>query len=415
MLEMGRAVMWSQVSTLRSTPIGDLAQAEPSTYNRLSQIRALLDSRVQGAEDAEERTRLAREFESLLEEHGLLRPPSFADLTAAADAGPVVVVNFSRYRCDAVIVAARDEITVVELDAGCHDTLGTWLARIDAARPGPGVAETINANRVLAAALEWLWDAVAAPVLATLGEIMPRLWWCPIGRLASLPLHAAGYHAAGDGRTVLDKTVSSYTPSLAALVAARTRPPGGTPGRLVIALPQTPGWASLSFVQNEIAALPFAHHLLTGPEATVRSVADLLPAHPWVHFACHGQQGDSDPLNNGIVLHDGVLTPWRLAELPLRHGELAYLSACDTAAVDADVADEVIHPAAVLHLTGFRHVIASLGPVHDTHAPTIARDVYTALLDSAEPSLALHNAVNRLRRSYPKMPTIWSRYVHFGP
>jgi len=32
-----------------------------------------------------------------------------------------------------------------------------------------------------------------------------------------LPLHGAGYHASGDGRTVLDRVVSSYTPTLRAL------------------------------------------------------------------------------------------------------------------------------------------------------------------------------------------------------
>ena len=50
--------------------------------------------------------------------------------------------------------------------------------------------------------LDWLWDAVAEPVLAVLGrtgppsdgEPGPRVWWCPTGPLTVLPIHAAGHH-----------------------------------------------------------------------------------------------------------------------------------------------------------------------------------------------------------------------------
>jgi hypothetical protein len=369
-----------------------------------------------GAEDAEERTRLAREFESLLEAHKLLRQPSFAELRTAADAGPVVIVNFSRYRCDAIIVETARNATVVELEKGCYHALATWLARLNAARPGPGMAQ-IQANRVLAAALEWLWDAVAEPVFAALGQVPERIWWCPVGGLALLPLHAAGYHSARDGRAVLDRSISSYTPSLGALssVRAQVRSRAGPDRALVVALPETPGGTPLPNVRHEVAELPFAHDLLTGPQATVTAVADLLPAYPRVHFACHGRQSASDPGNSGIVLHDGILTPWTLAGLPLGGGELAYLSACDTATGDTGVADEVIHPAAVLSLTGFRHVVAALGPVHDLHSVTVAREVYSALRDGEVPATAVHRSVSRLREEYPAMPTVWARYIHLGP
>ncbi|MYX40196.1 hypothetical protein GTW59_03695, partial [Streptomyces sp. SID89] len=56
---------------------------------------------------------------------------------------------------------------------------------------------------------------------APAGEEWPRLWWSPGGALAALPLHAAGHH---DGRrSVLDRVVSSYTPTVRALAYARAR------------------------------------------------------------------------------------------------------------------------------------------------------------------------------------------------
>jgi CHAT domain-containing protein len=261
--------------------------------------------------------------------------------------------------------------------------------------------------------------------MSALGAVPPeRIWWCPTGALGLLPLHAAGYHTVDDARTVLARSVSSYTPSLSALIAARARARPATAdltattgaGRpLVVALPSTPGYAALPHVREEAAGLPFEHDTLTGPEATVAAVAARLPSCPLAHFACHGRQRATDPMGNGIVLHDGVLTPWTLAGLEVRHGELAYLSACDTALGDADVTDEAVHPAAVLHITGFRHVIAALGPVRDQHSVVAAHEVYAALRDGTEPARAVHHAVSSLRRQYPAMPTIWANYIHLGP
>lgn len=80
----------------------------------------------------------------------------------------------------------------------------------------------------------WLWDTVAAPVLQSLGYLetledeWPRIWWIPAGHLARFPLRAAGYHGHNSNRTVLDRVISSYSPSSRALIQSRSqRPPEG--------------------------------------------------------------------------------------------------------------------------------------------------------------------------------------------
>ena len=59
-----------------------------------------------------------------------------------------------------------------------------------------------------------------------------------------LPLHGAGYHQARDGRTVLDRVISSYTPTLRALSEAMKPRPGRVPqdaGRLLfVGVPEAP-------------------------------------------------------------------------------------------------------------------------------------------------------------------------------
>jgi hypothetical protein len=428
LLEHGRTIMWSQVATLRGTSPAIVAASNPAVLARLNEIRALLDTPADGRpEDAEQRTRLSREFDALLADNGLLQPTSFAELRRVASRGPVVMVNIGRYRSDALIITEQSGVRVVGLAPGCHHDLGGWLDRIEKsamADAGDAVGR-INANQVLRAALAWLWDDIVGPVLDVLGPV-GRIWWCPTGLLARLPLHAAGHHGPGDGRTALDTAVSSYTLSLSALATARRRPrvDPGSDRLLLVVLPHTPGQKDLPQARVEAerirAIVPGRYDVLTDVEATVDAVSKGLPWHAYSHFACHGRQVAADPSAGGIMLYDGALSPWALADLPLRSAEFAFLSACDTAVGDADVANEAVHPAAVLFAAGFRHVIASLGALYDKHSVDLSTAVYDTLrdgtgLDADRAAFALHEATKALRDAYPGTPTIWARHIHLGP
>ena len=121
-----------------------------------------------------------------------MAPPQFSRLRSAAARGPVVVVNVSAYRCDALIVHADAVRTVplpgvtAELVTEQADTLMTAADNADSA---------LMQIRVLG----WLWDTVVAPVLTSLGltrrpkpdQPFPHLWWCATGPAVFLPLHAA--------------------------------------------------------------------------------------------------------------------------------------------------------------------------------------------------------------------------------
>ncbi|WP_345034643.1 CHAT domain-containing protein [Streptomyces sannanensis] len=91
----------------------------------------------------------------------------------------------------------------------------------------------------------------------------PTVWWAPDGLLGQLPLHAAGHYddpAGSPGRrTVLDRVVPSYTPTVRALRHARQRasaPPARTPAGLIVAMPTTPGVErDLRFVPDDVEAV----------------------------------------------------------------------------------------------------------------------------------------------------------------
>ncbi|WP_242909896.1 CHAT domain-containing protein [Actinomadura terrae] len=406
------------------------------------------------------RMALTREWDALVRQvrklpgfEDFLRPPPLEKLLPAAAHGPVAVINVSRWRCDALLVVDGD-VRVRELpDLNAADVekmttaylnvLDTvsqrwrdwWRAKqgaggLEAAEEELSAAED-RAEKMLRAILRWLWRAVTEPVLKDLGftttpdddvPAWPRMWWCPTGLLTMLPLHAAGDHLAdGPHRpTVLDRVVSSYTPTLRALVQARAPlPEDASPELLIVTVPQVGEEPPLPEAAAERAMLErrFAgrHRVLDGPDATVDEVARLLPAYRWAHLSCHGNQVLDDPSRGGLRLADDVLTIARLSAKQ-HQGEFAFLSACKTATGGVGLADEAITLAAALHYTGYRHVIGTLWTVNAAIAAEIADAVYGQEGRPFEPGgavFALHAVLRRLRET--ERLSVWTPFVHLGP
>ncbi|MEU1371034.1 CHAT domain-containing protein [Streptomyces sp. NPDC005803] len=454
LLEQGRGVLLAQGLENRAD-VSRLRELDPARAAEFELIRDQLSgppplSPPQDAHEAsaiaETRHALTRRWNQLLPEvrrlpglENFLHPPAVPELVAAAAEGPVVVVNVSIYRCDALVVTADAGIDVVPLPGL---TLNTTMARaaefvdgIETAYGGNGVDDAVAMMRTLSATLGWLWDTIAAPVLDHLGldaepadgDPWPRLWWCPTGWLSFLPLHAAGRGEPDSGTWVMDRAVSSYTPTLRALVRARAGLTAGAPARpspLVVALADTPGAAPLPGVTREaelLAELFPGRRLLAGPDATVEAVGGALEAHPWVHFSCHGVSELLDPSHSGLVLHDGRLTVSDVATRRPRSPELAMLSACSASRGGVQLSDEVVQLASSFQLAGYPHVIGTLWPIADKLATHLTREFYTALAEDIargrpiDPAAALHRPVRSLRDRYAQAPHLWAAHIHTGP
>jgi hypothetical protein len=420
LLEQARTVLWSQRLDTRSD-LTALREIRPDLAQRLGELRAALDRQVgPGAsslmEHAEtDRAPLAHEWDRLVTEvrslpgfTDFLRPRPFATLAEAAGDGKVAIINVSHLRCDALLVAAG-AVRVIPLPDLTIEALTTWLNTLYAAfgAEPANLGEVVAKRQMIAGLLQWLWDAVTGPVLGQLA-VNDRLWWCPTGNLALLPLHAATDPRTG--KSALDHVVSSYTPTLRALLEARSRAaesprPARPADMLVVAVPHAPGAPELN-VQPEIDAivsrLGDRCTVLLGPDATFDRVRSELPRHRWVHFACHGTQNLGDPSHSALLLYDHPLAVLDTAGLDLADAEFAFLSACQTAGGGAVLADEAIHLAAALQASGFRQVIATLWPLYDAVAPEVPEQVYVRLATSggADAGPLLHDAVRALRESH---------------
>ncbi|MGW0700160.1 CHAT domain-containing protein [Streptomyces sp. NPDC002867] len=458
LLEQGRSVIWRGTLHLRAD-LDRLAARDTALAAGLAEVRdALTDG---GHRDAEERMRLVLRWRRLVDRvrslpgfERFLAPPRFAQLAAAAAGGPVVVVNISAIRCDAIVVLPGGRVEVVPLTgidlAGTDRVVNTYLAHLSEAASSGGLARE-RARHTVHNTLEWLWERIARPVLDRLGlpyktTSPPRLWWCPTASLVILPLHAAGKYP----RSLHDRTepaglpyavVSSYTSTLSALAeAAGGRPspdPGSRPwkgrwragarrsrsaGLLAVGLSDTRrGHTVLPDVAEELRAVREAAgrrvKVLSGDAATVRAVRAQLPRHTWVHFACHGTLDMTAPTTSGLCLRDGDMNVTDFSELRLDDAELAFVSACHTRLGSGQLPDEAIHTAAALRTAGFRHVVAALWSVPDRVAPVVAAAFYRHLADTdaAGAAVALHRAVAVLREAHPTDPALWAPFVHDGP
>jgi CHAT domain-containing protein len=183
-------------------------------------------------------------------------------------------------------------------------------------------------------------------------------------------LHAAGIYTGKCAESLSDYAVSSYVPTLSALAEARSQATDGVKSSsskiLLLApienssdLPQLPhALAEVSLIEALIASEAVIQN--DAPDQTVDSVLRLIPQADIVHFACHGRQINADPLQSGFELSDGRLNLSHLMSLRIPHGQLAYLSACESAAADANQPDEAVNIATAMLYVGFKSIIATL-------------------------------------------------------
>ncbi|MEA5366224.1 CHAT domain-containing protein [Amycolatopsis sp., V23-08] len=441
--EHGRGLLLKRSLDLRAD-LTELARKAPELGSRFVMLRNKLDREYERDMSAPSghwpsdipRDRLQQQWTDLLTE--IRELPGFerfldrlpvTEMLAAAQRGPIVLLNVSTYRSDAIALTA-DGVRVIPLPAVNPAEVKRQQAVFDTAmafawiRPDPRLDDV----------LEWLWDTVAEPVLHGLGLVadcdreqrLPRLWWCPSGPLSFLPLHMAGYHRAGAGdlRTTLDLVVSSYTPTVSALIHARRKHTRTAPPRVLAVLAaDVATLPALPFAVREIEALgqrfPSQVDLLANAEATRAAVLSALATTTTVHFACHGVTTRDDPSSSGLALNDQLLTVRDLTQVQLDGTELAYLSACHTAAPNWSLADEATNLATAFQLAGFRHVVANLWSVPDKVAETISHLFYDALgdgftIDADQAAFAVHTAMRTLRERYPEQRAWLLATIHVG-
>lgn len=205
-------------------------------------------------------------------------------------------------------------------------------------------------------------------------ETPSRIWWCATGSFAFIPIHAAGMYIGDELDCLSNYAVSSYTPTLDALLVP---PPIHNESFKMLAIIQSEqsSYSKLPSTQTELEKIKSRvasksltilgdtpnPHFPNPPKATIENVVKNLPSASIVHFACHGVQDLDKPLESGLILSDEVkLTLPTIMSTPTPNAELAFLCACETAKGVAKSEDEVLHVAATMLFAGLRGVVGTM-------------------------------------------------------
>jgi len=273
----------------------------------------------------------------------------------------------------------KGHVRSIDLPDAPRDALHRMAARFHA----EVVSEAASDDQAYAAAGEivsWLEEAVLRPIEVPIvdllagcsegargADVIPAarqtLIVVATGPFAGLPLHAT---RLVDGRPAATLGLS-YAPALAALDNDSPHLDFAT-DVLVVADPANPGREQLEGAIQERRALagtwPDAV-VLSGSSATLSTVRAALPPAALIHFACHGNSDDTEPLRSAVALADGDFTMRDVLSSQLRRGCMVVLSACQTAVSDPSVPDEAMSLAGGFLAAGAGTVVASLWPVPD--------------------------------------------------
>ncbi|TDL14173.1 TPR-like protein, partial [Rickenella mellea] len=454
-LEEGRCIVWGQMLQLR-TPVDELRLDQPNLAAELNQIAEQLQrgtsgnhfsvGQGDGSHDGalKMHRQLALDWDRIVEQvrqkvgfERFLLPKEFSELRHAARHGPVVVLNVSKYGCDALIIECLSEdlhhVHLEDFSYEIAQTLRRQLHNIlSRQRLRDDDKDDDDEFRYI---LAELWTSVVKPILECLeslqvfvGEYL-HIRWCPTGPLAFLPIHAAGlYNADGTSSISLpDIAISSYTPTLTALLRSSQH---ATPDRpmlnlLAVIQPNTPGGDSLPGALEELNSIckhgsNLSLQILLGQSATTSKVLSSMEECLWVHFSCHGMHDTARQMESGLVLHDGRLDLSKIIQKRLPHAEFAFLSACETAMGDDSRPEEAIHLAAGMLLAGYRGVVATMWFIRDNYASLVADNVYARLLGDGQPNgakaaEALHLAMRQLREQRGgRNFSSWVPFIHMG-
>jgi CHAT domain-containing protein len=170
---------------------------------------------------------------------------------------------------------------------------------------------------------------------------------------------------------------------------------------------------------HDIAAKFDRRHLLTGTDATLTNVMEMLPQVEIFHFAGHALSGTH---GSGLILapeagnpdEAGLLGETQLRGLGLANLKLVVLSACGTAIADEGLVDPS-NLARVFMRAGVPDVVASKWRVDSQASSDLMHEFYTHLLQGEDASNALKDAEHALRsRPETSHPYYWAAFSTFG-
>jgi tetratricopeptide (TPR) repeat protein len=445
LLDLGRSVFLSTFQRYR-TPLEDLQALDSGLADELKAVGSQLENLSMLHNNAAELPRhitaldhalntqrhLIKRWDALILQirelpgfQDFLGIPSYLKLQAAAKHGPIIFLNASDSRCDAIIMPFTGEPTLVHLpDTSCTKLveLGGILERVRAPGSEPK-QQRIDILHILRS----LWETVVEPIVDSLISLgiepgpRSRIWLCPTSWFTMLPIHAAGIYEGSKSTALPELFVTSYISTATNLLRSMKGEEAidTSPISSVLFVGHT-GGGDLEGVAAELESVQGIRQLettsLLNLAATPNIVIEAMKQHSWIHLSCHGLVDHGAPLNSHLTLEGGDLHVQDIIKARLENAEFAFLSACHSAAGSFAMPDESLHLTSALQFAGFRSVVGTMWEMYDSDAPELAKDFYNAIIKMGgrpdHAAAALHKALKRFRRRGG--PERWAMFIHVG-
>ncbi|TEB32071.1 hypothetical protein FA13DRAFT_1813475 [Coprinellus micaceus] len=480
-LEQGRCLVWRQLNDLRA-PLDDLTKTEShlaQTFQDLSRMLEIAGSRLQSGpgsiwekvsveDEALFHADIATRWNDTLQKirslpgfESFLQPPPCSTLFQyLPTSGPIIILNVNEQRYDAIaLTSGRNEPHHIPLPDFTADKAKKYRSALQTALIRAGLlagssralgrlrAKQLPGAHTVRNILQSLWVEVVKPILDALGlqkgdaevsTALPRIWWCPTGVTSFLPIHAAGVYRGGQLELLSDYAISSYTPTIQAILS---RVKGDHPidqntrGLFLTchptAIPSSPihgTTAEVALIFGKADECGVRSLKIEGDDLTVEDCLGYMENYSSIHLACHATQNAADPLQSRFRFHQGSLELSTIFQRNLVNADLAFLSACQTSTGEEKLSDEAVHLAAGMLAAGYRRVVATMWAINDRHAQAVANDFYEYLwrkrnddgingFDGSLSAYALHHAVQKLRHAIGDSEeafVAWIPFVHFG-
>lgn len=306
-------------------------------------------------------------------------PPGFYPLKEAAIDEPVVIININVHHSDAIILLRSRDPVRVPLRA-----VGPALA-IDLTHDLAMHTDIPN----LITSLRIIWSKIVAPVVKELRNLQviqwSRIWWYPVGAATMLPLHAAGPYEEYE-ENLSDLFVSSYTPTLGALIHARQPEPAEEE-------PKKPDGRSLIVVQSWLAEvwgeggpigryIPDAFILPTG-DPGINSILQEVQRSQRLHLVCSCHRDKLQPFYPQFEFRLGHTYTIPLLDLVPKDAnklELAVLLLdCSPKDSELFLSLHSLHPAAEVMFAGVKSVVGSLSSRWSDHEMPLMERFYKCI------------------------------------
>ncbi|KAG9013222.1 hypothetical protein FRB94_003292 [Tulasnella sp. JGI-2019a] len=343
-----------------------------------------------------------------------LKPTPLETLQHAAAQGPVIIINVTHLRSDAIIILKSGEPAVIALPKATPDAIKGLLET-----PMEGTATWPALNGSLRTKLQNIWTVIVAPIVYYLERTLrlphrSRIWWNPTTAVCSLPLHAAQTSIPHE-LSLPDRFVSSYTPSLSSLLRSDMLAMGTFgPDLLLVAEAAN----SIGVTDIIPPGLPARITVMEDANSTRDAMLAGLKDSTWVHFTNDNCCLAKDSFISTILFPSQRTKPLTFLDIvhnDLPKAEMAFLSVGHSA-----YGDDANNLAVGMLHSGFRSVIESMWGISDEDKFVVARAFYKHMYrngleaaDYRDAAMALSMATKDLIRKGVPLER-WVNFVHYG-